>query len=116
MKKQVKTADGLGPGAVKRYRKWESNHITIIDARERLMRFNERFPTSLELAAETGLSRVTVNKHLEILEADDVKVMTHLKSYTGKMIAKMVEHALDGDMRATRMALQLLGLIGRRQI
>jgi predicted transcriptional regulator len=97
---------------------WENNHVAITKAIDFLVRQNERMPTQTEIATETGLSRKTVCMHLfefknrrrEVVDLDQFNFMA------SKVLGKIMEKAMDGDMRASRLALQTMGIIGRQRV
>ena len=81
------------------------------------MRKNERLPTQQEIATETGISRQTVCVHLVEYrrgqkEVEDLEQFSFMAS---KVLGKLMEKAMDGDMRASRLSLQVMGLLGKVQ-
>jgi hypothetical protein len=94
---------------------WENNHVVITKAMARLLRDNERWPTKVEIAEETGLSRPTVYKHLEDFGKEELVMdeMQDLKCMSSMIMAKLCELALEGDAKSMRMTFELLGLLKR---
>ena len=104
--------------ATERNRTWENNQLAITKAIDSLVRKNERLPTQQEIANETGISRQTVCVHLMEYrraqkEIDDLEQFNFMAS---KVLGKLMEKAMDGDMRASRLSLQVMGLLGRPQV
>jgi hypothetical protein len=92
---------------------WENNHVLITNAVAKLIRDNERWPTKTEICTACGLSRATVYKHLAQMELADQmgEAMDELKFMSGKVLARLCEFAMDGDIRAMRLAFELMGAL-----
>jgi hypothetical protein len=96
---------------------WENNHTTICEAFINLAVLKERLPTKTEIAAETNLSLRTVYNHLNHLGQQKIEAeyLQQFKIATGPVLAKIIELALSGDMRAARLYLLVNGLITKPQ-
>ena len=92
---------------------WEANHVLIIEAMDKLMRDNERWPTKVEIIEACGLSRATVYKHLAAMNLAELlgEALDELKFMSGKVLAKLCENAMDGDIRAARLTFELMGVL-----
>jgi hypothetical protein len=106
-------------GDVERNSTWEKNHKAITEAILQTIREKERFPYKSEIAEVTGLTIRTVYDHLK--DYDGVKRrllnldMDQFKCAGGLVLSKVMELALEGDLRAARLALQILGIIGKKE-
>ena len=103
---------------LERNQTWQNNQVLILKTIDQLVRKNERLPLQNEIAEESGLSRKTVNIHLKEyrraqLEIDNLEQFNFMAS---KVLGKLMEKAMDGDMRASRLSLQVMGLLGRPQV
>ena len=92
---------------------WESNHIAITKAMAHLIRQNERWPTKAELAEETGLSRPTIYIHLKEFDRQDVMgaELEELKFMSSEILARLIESAIGGDMKAMRLSFEVMGIL-----
>ena len=92
---------------------WETNHIAIVKAMDWLIRKNERWPTKAEIAVEARLSRPTVYIHLRDFRQEELTgvEMGELKFMSSKILAKLTEKAMDGDMKSMRLAFELMGVL-----
>ena len=74
-----------------------------------------RLPTKPEIAAETGLSRKTVHYHTKQLghERLERNVLDGFMHMSGNVLGKAVCMAMDGDIKAMRLSLQVMGAINR---
>jgi DNA-binding transcriptional ArsR family regulator len=96
-----------------RTQEWESNHIAITQAICWLIRQNERWPTKTEIAEESKLSRPTVYVHLKDFRQEDLvgAEMGELKYMASKILAKLTEKAMDGDVKSMRLSFELMGIL-----
>ena len=94
---------------------WESNHIAIAMAIEKISRELERYPKKTEIAAATGLSVRTVYNHMLQFNASGrtMDELSQMKLMTGNTLNKIMELALDGDLKACRLMLEIVGLLGK---
>ena len=92
---------------------WESNHIAIATAIEKVSRELERYPKKTEIAAATGLSVRTVYNHMLAFNASGrtMDELCQLKFMTGNALNKIMELALDGDLKACRLMLEIVGVL-----
>ncbi len=92
---------------------WEANHVLIAKAMDKLIRDNERWPTKTEICEACGLSRPTVYKHLAQMNLAELlgEALGELKFMSGKVLAKLCENAMNGDIRATRLTFELMGAL-----
>ncbi len=97
-----------------RNKTWEENHTAIIKAIDKLIFKNERLCSVTEIADFTGLSRNTVYKHLGSFEDGKLMIenVEQCKFLSSKVLAKVMELAVGGDLRACRLALQIVGVLG----
>jgi hypothetical protein len=104
--------------ASKRNQTWQNNHIAITKAIDFLMRENERIPTQQEIATQAGLRRQTVCEHLKEFKQEKMvfEDLEQVEFMASKVLAKVLELAMDGDMKASRLSLQLMGLLGRQPV
>jgi hypothetical protein len=90
---------------------WENNHRLITEAIRELAIRKERLATAADIARETGLSTVTVNKHLN--EFGDGKHMTDQMRRFGIMadqiLGTVLYKCIMGDVRSLRLSAQLIG-------
>ena len=68
-------------------------------------------PNKTEIADETGLSRQTVAKHLREYQAHpEVKAETRqFQVVANRVLASMFKSAVNGDVRAARLYLEMVG-------
>lgn len=86
---------------------WEMNHFLILKAIDSLTRECNRFPSKQELSKDTGLSRVTITKHLKEYykseqyaeKQDEYGVMRE------NVLARLYKYASNGDTRAAKVFL-----------
>ena len=95
------------------YQNWDTNHELIKRALCKLIRSKVRWPTKEAIAAEAGLSRSTVYRHMEQFRKDDMMVaeLEELKFMSSEITATMADLALDGDVRAMRLSYELTGAL-----
>jgi predicted transcriptional regulator len=95
---------------------WEQNHARISSTISSFMRRNGVMPTKNAIAEQTGLSRQTVAKHLAAYkehpeyedESEQFKFMTHT------LLASVYRFATNGDMRAARLYLEMVGALNKQ--
>ncbi len=96
---------------------WEHNHTIISNAISNFMRECGVMPTKNAIAEKTGLSRQTVAKHFKeysahpefTAEVEQFKFMSH------NILANVFKYAVNGDMRAARLYLEMVGAINKQQ-
>jgi hypothetical protein len=96
---------------------WEENHTKIMTALTKAMDPYKRFPPSItELSAATGLSRKCIYAHLgNYKEQPAYKERTKMFDMLQyDVLMNLCKYAIKGDTRATRLYLELQGLIQPR--
>lgn len=96
---------------------WESNHNLITWAISTLMQEYGRMPSKTEIANKTDFSRQTIHKHLKeysthpqyLLQIEQFKFMT------SKVLAKVFEFAVNGDIGAAKLYFNVMGLMSNGQ-
>lgn len=90
---------------------WEYNHSLINAAVSRYMGQNGVMPDKSTIARETGLSRQTVAKHFAAYQKHPghTAQMEQFKLMAPNVLAHVFKHALNGDMRAAKLYLQMVG-------
>jgi hypothetical protein len=86
---------------------WDNNHTRILWAISNLTAKNNCFPSRSEISKETGLTRVTINKHLKNYygspqqqeRQEDFVIMRE------RILAAAFKEARNGDMRAAKLFL-----------
>jgi hypothetical protein len=96
---------------------WESNHYNITAAISKLMEEHGCMPSKNSIVEVTGLSRQTISKHLKEYKTHPghTAEMEQFKMMTPKVMAKVFKFAVNGDMRAARLYLEMVGAINKRQ-
>lgn len=91
---------------------WENNHIQITSAISKLMQDFGCMPTKSHLATETGLSRQTITKHIKEYQAHPQYLleMEQFRFMGSKVLAKVFKFAVNGDIRAARLYLEMIGM------
>jgi hypothetical protein len=92
---------------------WEVNHFLILKAIDSLTREYNRFPSKQELAKDTGLSRVTITKHLREYyksekyaeRQDEYLVMRE------NVLARLYKFASTGDTKAAKIFLDNTSMV-----
>ena len=95
---------------------WEHNHIIISSAISNFMGQRGIMPSKNTIAEETGLSRQTVAKHFAayrshpefIAQTEQFKFMSH------NVLANVFKFANNGDMRAARLYLEMVGALNKQ--
>jgi len=96
---------------------WEHNHQVIAAAISKLMQKHGCMPAKSHLALETGLSRQTIVKHLKEYKShpEYTAEIEQFRFMTSKLAAKVFTFAVNGDMKAARLYLEMVGAISKRQ-
>ena len=97
---------------------WENNHRRIIQEISLFIAEYGRMPLKIDLADRVGLSRQTLHKHLKEYK-DNPAYSEHLQRFqlmTEKLIAKMFQFALQGNVKAGRLYFDMVGHMGGRVI
>ncbi|MDB4104816.1 hypothetical protein N9545_04755 [Salibacteraceae bacterium] len=105
-------------GTVSKNQLWESNHIAITAAISNLMQDYGRMPSTTELAIETKLSRQTIHKHLKeyTLHPHYLKEIERFRFMTSKVLAKVFQFAVNGDIGAAKLYFNMVGASNNGQI
>ncbi len=90
---------------------WENNHNTITWAIATLMQDYGRMPSKTEISNKTELSRQTVHKHLKeyVNHSEYLEQIEQFRFMTSKVLAKVYQFAVNGDMRAAKLYFQIIG-------
>ena len=90
---------------------WENNHYTITQTINRLINDLNRMPTKTEISKNCGISRPTIYKHLtEYSSHPNYAFELEQHRILGtKVLTKMYQHAMDGDVKAAKVYLQATG-------
>ena len=96
---------------------WESNHNQITVAISTLMHEYGRMPTKTEIAIKTELSRQTIHKHLEEYtnHPQYLGQIEQFRFMTSKVLAKVFQFALNGDMGAAKLYFNVMGCLNNGQ-
>lgn len=90
---------------------WENNHYTITQTMNRLINDLNRMPTKTEISKKCGISRATIYKHLQEYSSHPnyaFELEQH-KLLGTKVLTKMYQHAMSGDVKAAKVYLQATG-------
>ena len=90
---------------------WESNHLEITYAISTLMQEYGRMPSKNEIALETKLSRQTVHKHIKEFSSHSLYKfeLQQFKFASSKVLAKLFKYAVNGDVKACKVYLDMVG-------
>ena len=89
---------------------WENNHNQITWAISTLMQDYGRMPSKTEIANKTELSRQTIHKHLKEYtnHSEYLEQVEQFRFMTSKVLAKVFQFAVNGDMRASKLYFQIM--------
>lgn len=92
---------------------WEHNHAQITYAISTMMQEKGRMPVMTEIAEKTGLSRQTVHKHLKEYHTHPLflEQAELFRFMTSKVIAKVFHFAVNGDIGAAKLYLNVMGCL-----
>jgi hypothetical protein len=90
---------------------WEDNHRRIINEISKYIDNTGRMPTMFELMDKTGLSRQTLGKHLKEYRSHPqyIEHMEQFRFMGQRVLSKMFELAMSGNVRAARLYLEMVG-------
>lgn len=90
---------------------WQYNHNRITWAISVLIQEYGRMPTNEEIAIKTEISRQTVHKHLKEYAKDVryLEIVEQFKFMSSKVLAKVFSFAVQGDVKAAKLYLQVVG-------
>lgn len=96
---------------------WENNHIQITAAISKLMLEYGCMPSKNVLSEETGLSRQTINKHINDYKTNShyIAEMEQFRFMSSKVLAKVYKFAVNGDIRAARLYFDIVGTLNSQQ-
>jgi hypothetical protein len=96
---------------------WEYNHNRITFAISTLMMEYGRMPTKTEIATNTELSRQTIHKHLKeyATHPQYLEQIEQFRFMTSKVLAKVFQHAVNGDIGAAKLYFNVMGLLSNGQ-
>lgn len=96
---------------------WENNHSKITWAISNFMKEYGRMPNQTDIAKETELSRQTIQKHLKEYTNNPLYLeqIEQFRFMTSKVLAKVYQFAINGDIRAAKLYLNSMGLINNQQ-
>ena len=96
---------------------WESNHNQITYAISTLMQEYGRMPSKTKIADKTELSRQTVNKHLKEYtnHPQYLGQIEQFRFMTAKVLARVFQFAVNGDIRAAKLYLNVMGNLNNGQ-
>lgn len=89
---------------------WETNQAIIEEAYFMRLSQTKRKPTIREMAKITGLSPLTVHRHLATLTKETIKAF-HSPVLIDRVITKMALLAVDGDKAAARIYLEFADVL-----
>jgi len=96
---------------------WQKTELAITDAINKLTRENERLPTQIEIAKEAGVDRRTVYMHLKQfrIARRTYEEIEKLEMIGPKILGKMGEKAMNGDLKATKLWMFLMALMEKKK-
>ena len=103
----------------KRNQIWEINHSNIMNAITDYVQTCGGMPTKSRIAEYTGLSRQTVDKHFKEFQTSPLYrgIDEQFKFMIPKVMAEVLRHSINGDMRAARLFLDIAtGTKGKARI
>jgi predicted transcriptional regulator len=96
---------------------WENNHNKITRAISNFILDYGRMPNQTDIAKETGLSRQTIQKHLKEYtnHPQYLEQIEQFRFMTSKVLAKVFQFAMNGDIRAAKLYFNAMGLMNSQQ-
>jgi predicted DNA-binding protein (UPF0251 family) len=96
---------------------WESNHNKITAVISILLHELGRMPSKKEIAQKTELSRQTVHKHLKEYKTHPLFLgqMEQFNFMSSKLLAKVFQYAINGDMAAAKLYFNIIGYANNGQ-
>lgn len=97
---------------------WENNHRKITHAISTFIDDNGRMPLKMELVGAVGLSRQTIHRHLKEYKENLLysEYMDQFEFMTPKLVAKMFQFAIRGDVKAGRLYFDMVGALGTGKV
>lgn len=96
---------------------WENNHIKITCSISNLMQEHGRMPSKAQIAANTGLSRQTIHKHLKEYTNHPIykEQIDQFRFMTAKVLANVYQFAVNGDTGAAKLYFNVVGFMNNGQ-
>jgi len=96
---------------------WEHNQMVISSAISKFISKHGCMPTNTFIADETGLSRQTVVKHVKEYNThpEYLAAVQQFKFMAPNVLASVFKCALNGDTKAARLYLEMVGAINKQQ-
>ena len=96
---------------------WAFNHNAITKAISKLMLDEGCMPSRNKIARATGLSRITVARHLESYDKDPAYIgqQRQFKFLANNVLTTVYKSAQNGDVRAARLYLESTGAITKQR-
>ena len=92
---------------------WDNNHLNIINAMYDCIRTSGFIPTKTLISNKTGLSRTTVQKHLDRYPESDLNKFFIQSKFMleQKLLGTLLFHASHGDVKSARLYMEATGMI-----
>jgi predicted transcriptional regulator len=96
---------------------WENNQMVISNAISKFICKHGCMPTKTFIADETGLSRQTVVKHVKEYKThpEHIAAVQQFKFMAPNVLASLFKSAINGDTKAARLYLEMVGAINKQQ-
>jgi len=96
---------------------WEHNQTLISNAISRFIANHGIMPAKSLIAQQTGLSRQTVAKHVKEYQThpEHLAAVQQFKFMAPNVLASVYKFAVNGDTKAARLYLEMVGAINRQQ-
>lgn len=92
---------------------WDNNHLSIMNAMSDFIRNSGFIPTKTLISNKTGLSRTTVQKHLDRYPESDLNKFFIQSKFMleQKLLGTLLFHASHGDIKSARLYMEATGMI-----
>jgi hypothetical protein len=96
---------------------WEINHDLICSAINIALQNNNRMPSKVEIARKTGLSIVTVSKHLKENATNQLNIerKEQYKFMEPALMAALYKKCIHGDVNAIKFYFEVTGLTSKSE-
>jgi len=96
---------------------WEYNQTVISNAISKFIGKHGCMPSKTLIAEETGLSRQTVVKHVKEYQThpEHLAAVQQFKFMAPNVLASVFKSAINGDTKAARLYLEMVGAISKQQ-
>ena len=96
---------------------WENNHLQIMHAISTFIQESGYMPSKTQIAFKTELSRQTVHKHFKEnkIHPEYIEQIEQFKFMTSKVLAKVFQFAVNGDMAAAKLYFNAIGFMNNGQ-